>query len=116
MKNLLILLGTLLVFASIGSGLAKIFKVPSVMKSMESVGVKPNQVQLLALLEILGGTGLVVGIWLTPLGELSALCLTLYFIGAVGSHLKAKHGFSEIAPAFLIALISFFETILQFGR
>jgi len=48
---------------------------------MKSVGVKPNQIPLLAFLEISGGIGLIVGIWITKLGKISALCLTLYFVG-----------------------------------
>ena len=90
--------------------------VPDVMKSMESVGVKPHQIPILAALEISGGAGLIVGIWSIPLGKVSAICLTLYFIGAVTSHFKKKHGFPEFAPALLIAVIALFETLLQLGR
>ena len=116
MDILLIALGALLILASVGSGLAKIAKVPAVIESMKTVGVKPSQIPILAFLEISGGVGLIVGIWITNLGKLSALCLTLYFVGAVTSHLKKKHGFPEFAPAFFITLISLFETLLQFGR
>lgn len=116
MNILLITLGALLVLASVSSGLAKLAKVPAVMESMKSVGVKPNQIPLLAFLEISGGIGLIVGIWITKLGKISALCLTLYFVGAVVSHLKKKHGISEFGPAFVITLIALFETLLQFGR
>lgn len=116
MSILLIILGSLLTLASVGSGLAKITKVPAVMESMKSVGVKPNQVPLLAFLEISGGFGLIVGVWAINLGKLSALCLTLYFVGAVVSHLRKRHEVSEFAPAFFITVIAFFETLLQFGR
>ena len=116
MDILLIVLGALLVLASVGSGLAKLAKVPAVMDSMKSVGVNPNQIPILAFLEISGGVGLIVGIWVINLGKLSSLCLTLYFVGAVVSHLKKKHGISEIAPAFVIAVIALFETLLQVGR
>ncbi len=116
MDILLIILGALLVIASIGSGLAKLAKVSAVMESMKSVGVKPHHVPLLAFLEISGGIGLIVGIWVINLGKLSALCLTLFFVGAVVSHLKKRHGVSEFAPSFVITGIALFETLLQFGR
>lgn len=116
MDILLIILGSLLTLVSVGSGFAKLAKVPAVMDSMKSVGVKPHQVPLLAFLEISGGMGIVLGIWVTNLGKLSSLCLTLYFIGAVTSHLKKKHGLAEFAPAFVIAVIALFGTLIQFGR
>ncbi|MFM1750683.1 MAG: hypothetical protein RL590_27 [Actinomycetota bacterium] len=116
MDILMIVLGALLVLASIGSGFAKLAKVPAVMQSMKSVGVKPHQIPILAALDISGGAGLIIGIWNSPLGKLSAFCLTLYFFGAVTSHLRQKHGVSEFAPAFFLALIALVETFLQFGR
>jgi hypothetical protein len=54
----LIIFGSLLAFAAIGSAIAKLKKVPDVMASMKKVGVKPNQIPVLALLEIAGGLGL----------------------------------------------------------
>jgi DoxX-like family len=116
MNILLIVLGSLLGLAAVGSGFAKLAKVPNVIKSMESVGVNPSQIPILATLEILESAGLVVGIWSTLLGKVSALCLTPYFIGAVITHFRKRHGFSEFAPAFFLALIAFFETLLQLRR
>jgi len=112
----LAVLAVLLTFASIGSGVAKLLKVESVMTSMESVGVKPQQVPLLAVLEIAGGLGLVVGIWVPALGTLAAVCLALYFLGAVASHLRAKHGAAEFAPALVIFLIAVAVSALELGR
>ena len=53
----LIIFGSLLSFAAIGSAISKLKKVPDVMAAMNKVGVKPNQVPVLALLEIAGGLG-----------------------------------------------------------
>lgn len=116
MKIALVIFGTLLAFASIGSAIAKFMKVPDVMKSMTSVGVKPNQVPLLAVLEIAGGLGLVIGIWIPNLGSLAAACLSLYFAGALFSHLKKKHGMTEFGAALGIFVISVVTTYLQIQR
>jgi len=79
MKIALDVFGALLAFAAIGSAISKLKKVPDVMAAMEKVGVKPNQIPVLAFLEIAGGLGIIAGIWNKPLGVLSSICLALYF-------------------------------------
>jgi uncharacterized membrane protein YphA (DoxX/SURF4 family) len=116
MNTALIVFGGLLAFASIGSAIAKIKKVPDVMKSMESVGVKASQVPVLAALEIAGGLGLIMGIWIPNLGTLATACLSLYFAGAVFAHLSNKHNVKEFGPAFGILIVSVVTTYLQFMR
>jgi uncharacterized membrane protein YphA (DoxX/SURF4 family) len=116
MNASLVILGALLAIASIGSGFAKLKKVPQVMQSMESVGVKANQVPVLAALEIAGGLGLAIGIWIQPLGALAAVCLALYFVGAVIGHLKKKHGIAEFGAAFGILIIAIVVSYLELKR
>ena len=116
MKIALIIFTSLLAFASIGSAIAKLKKVPDVMASMASVGVKPNQVPVLASLEIAGGVGLIAGIWAPALGTLAAACLALYFVGAFLTHLRKKHGPSEFGAALGILIISMITTVLQLQR
>ena len=116
MKIALIIFTSLLAFASIGSAIAKLKKVPDVMASMASVGVKPNQVPVLALLEIAGGVGLIAGIWAPALGTLAAACLVLYFVGAFLTHLSKKHGPTDFGAALGILIISIVTTVLQLQR
>lgn len=112
----LIVFGSLLAFAAIGSAISKLVKVPDVMAAMASVGVKPNQVPVLAALEIAGGVGIIAGIWLPGLGTLSAACLVLYFAGALVSHLKKKHKVADFAAALGIFIIGLITTYLQLQR
>jgi hypothetical protein len=112
----LIIFASLLSFASIGSAIAKLKKVPDVMASMASVGVKPNQVTALAILEIAGGLGVIAGIWNPSLGLLASACLSLYFVGAVLSHLSKKHGIAEFGAALGILVIAAITTVLQLKR
>ncbi len=112
----LVIFGSLLSFAAIGSAIAKLKKVPDVMASMESVGVKPNQVPVLAFLEIAGGLGVIAGIWVAPLGLLASACLVLYFIGALYSHISRKHKVAEFGAALGILIIALVTTLLQLQR
>ena len=116
MTNVLIIFSSLLAFAAIGSAIAKLKKVPDVMASMTSVGVKPHQVPVLAALEIAGGLGIIAGIWIPGLGLAASACLVLYFVGALGSHLKKKHGPAEYGAALGIFIISVVTTYLQLQR
>ena len=108
--------GALLAFAAIGSAIAKLKKVPDVMKSMASVGVKPSQIPLLAVLEIAGGIGLILGIWNKGLGLLSTIALALYFLGAIGAHLKAKSKIADAGAAIGIFAISLLTLYFQLNR
>ena len=108
--------GALLTFAAIGSAIAKLIKVPDVMTSMASVGVKPNQIPVLAYLEIAGGLGIIIGIWNKPLGVLSSVCLALYFAVALFSHMSRKHKVADFGAALGILIIACITTALQFRR
>ena len=112
----LIIFGSLLAFAAIGSAIAKLKKVPDVMSAMASVGVKPNQVPLLAALEIAGGLGVIVGIWAPSLGTLASICLVGYFAGALLSHAKKKHKVADFGAALGIFVIAVITTFLQLQR
>jgi uncharacterized membrane protein YphA (DoxX/SURF4 family) len=86
------------------------------MKSMESVGVKLQFVPLLALLEIAGGIGVIVGIWNKNLGLAATIGLVLYFFGAVSSHIRAKSKIAEAGAAIGILVISIISLALQLKR
>jgi len=112
----LVIFGSLLAFAAIGSAISKLLKVPDVMAAMASVGVKPNQVPMLALLEIVGGLGLIAGIWAPVLGTLASACLIAYFAGALFSHMKKKHKVADFGAALGIFIIAIVTTYLQLQR
>jgi len=67
----------------------KIKRDPRVVKPIhEIIGVPMRYFPILAALEIAGAVGLIVGIWVRPIGVDAAGGLVLYFIGAVLSHLR----------------------------
>ena len=112
----LVIFGALLAFAAIGSAISKLVKVPDVMTAMASVGVKPNQVPLLAALEIAGGLGVIAGIWTPGLGTLASICLVAYFAGALISHMKKKHKVADFGAALGIFIIAIVTSYLQLQR
>lgn len=112
----LIVLASLLGLIAVGSAFGKLAKAPQVVESLTSVGVKPEQMPILAGLEILGGLGLIVGIWFQPIGLAAAIGLALYFLGAIAFHIKAKASFGDSIAPLVIAIIALATTWLEFKR
>ena len=112
MKTLTYVLLGLLVLISTFSAMGKLRKDPKAIEPLTQVGVKPNQVPLLAALEIAAAAGLLIGLKFHSLAFAAATGLSLYFIGAVISHLRIKDKFSAFAPALVLAVISIATALL----
>jgi hypothetical protein len=71
------------------------------------VGVPLRFFPVLALLEVAGAVGLLAGIGLKPLGVAAGVCLVVYFLGAITSHLR-KHDLvsGHLGPAVMMLVIS----------
>ncbi len=116
MKIAMIIVTSVLTLAAFASAAAKLRKVPSVVEGMTHVGVKENQIPMLALVEIAGGIGLLVGFATLLLGRLAAAGLVLYFLGAVVAHLRIKDGVKVFAPAAFLLAISVATLVLEITR
>ncbi|MFD7261120.1 DoxX family protein [Streptomyces sp. NPDC059874] len=75
-----------------------------IVASMRRVQVPDSWLPRLAGLKAAGAIGLVAGLWVTPLGVAAATGVTLYFVGAVIAHLRAKD--YELAPAAVLTLVA----------
>ena len=63
-----------------------------------TVGVPKQYLSVLAGLEIAGAAGILLGLWLEPLGVLAAAGLVAYFVGAVGGHLRVRDTKNLVMP------------------
>ena len=71
------------------------------------VGVPLSLFPLLAVLEVAGGVGLLVGVALRPLGTAAGACLVVYFVVAFGSHLRKRDLVpGHVFPAVMMLVIS----------
>lgn len=57
-------------------------------------------------LEVLGGIGLLIGIWLPWLAELASAGLTLVMLGAVLTHLRTRDPWKEITLAIVMGVLT----------
>jgi hypothetical protein len=87
------------------SALMKIRRDPNIVKTIhEVVGVPMRYMTLLAVCELAGALGLVVGILYPPLGIAAGAGLIVYFVGAVVSHLRVGDFKGIGAAVFMLAL------------
>ncbi len=80
---------------------------PYVLNNIRSVGLRPWTVYPLCALKAAGALGLLAGIVLPELGVAAAGGLTLFFVGAIAAHVRARALTTIPFPgAFLILAIA----------
>ncbi|MET9603046.1 DoxX family protein [Streptomyces sp. NPDC006459] len=96
--------GVLLALTLAASATFTLQRNDQIVANMQKVQVPDSWLPRLAALKAAGAIGLVAGLWVTPLGVAAAVGVTLYFIGAVIAHLRAKD--YELAPAAVLTLVA----------
>lgn len=96
-----ILLAALLAFAAVRKRSHR----PEVLDSYARVGVPEERLDQLAVLLLLGAAGLLAGLLWAPLGIAAAACLLLYFVLAVGAHVR-HDDLANLATPVVILLLS----------
>lgn len=77
------------------------------MSELDRLGVSTRLARLIGVLEILGAAGLVIGLWIGPLGIAAAAGLVLLMTGAVIYHVRARDTAKKtMPPAILLLLIA----------
>lgn len=112
----LIIIAALLGIAVAASAIQKLRRDPMVVESMHGVGVTDRQMPVLAGLELLGVLGLVVGVWIPPIGVAAAAALTLYFLGAIIANLRARTGAKGVVAPLVLTLLAAAVTALELAR
>ncbi|MEV6302917.1 DoxX family protein [Actinoplanes sp. NPDC051861] len=71
--------------------------------TLERVGAR-KLAPVLALLELAGAAGLVAGLAWWPIGIAAGTGIALYFLGAIGAHLRVKD--TAVTPAAVLLVVS----------
>jgi len=112
----LIIIGGFYAFLAIGSASGKFFRNPQVIAGVKSVGVSDRYIPVLAVLEILGGLGLILGIWSRSLAIAAVTGLILYFFGAVCAHIRVRDSFKNSVPPAVLTLLGVVVLLLEAHR
>jgi uncharacterized membrane protein YphA (DoxX/SURF4 family) len=95
----LVITTVLLALIALNSAAMKLRKNEQVLASISgTVGVPERQLPVLAGLEIAGAAGILIGLWLEPLGIAAAIGLVAYFLGALIGHLRVGDTKGAAAP------------------
>jgi uncharacterized membrane protein YphA (DoxX/SURF4 family) len=99
-----IVVAVLLGLGLAASGSQKIQKNERIVAGLTRAGVPLSWFVPLALLDIAGTIGLLIGIWWRPLGIAAAIGIIVYFIGALIAHMRAKDTKGMPIPATLLVV------------
>ena len=99
------ILSSFLAFVSIGMGSAQRNGVPPVMELLQRVHAE-RLATLSGSLLILGGTGLVIGLFWAPLGIAAGACLVAYYGIAAGFHVKGGDLLAQVINPLIPAAIA----------
>lgn len=97
------IVGILLALILLLSAYALLTRNAQIVEGMTRIGVPASMFPFLAACEIAGALGLLVGLWYAPLGVAAAIGLVIYFVLAVGAHLRK--GDVKGMPAALVILV-----------
>ena len=100
-----VVIAVLLALVLLASARAKLTRDKRVVDSLTGIGVPLGLFPFLASCEIAGAGGLLVGLWYGPLGVAAAIGLVLYFVAAVGAHLR-KRDFKGFPTPLVILIFS----------
>jgi hypothetical protein len=78
---------------------------------MSTVGFPEDRLWLLAAAETAGAVGVVAGLFWWPIGVAAAAGVILYFLGAVGAHLRVRD--LNFAPALVLLMAGVAALILR---
>jgi hypothetical protein len=106
--GLSILLAAFLAFSAI----RKLSHRPPVVESYVRAGVPENKLNALAFVLFAAAAGLIAGLFVAPIGIAAAIGVVIYFLGAVGFHIRAND-MKHLPTPLLVAVFAALVLILQ---
>jgi hypothetical protein len=106
-----VVVSVLLALALLGSATGKLSKQPKIVEQLTGLGVPLGWFPFLALAEIAGAVGLLVGLKVWALGVAAAIGVFLYFDGAVITHVRAKD--KNLLPPMVLGLVAVAAGVLR---
>ncbi|MGY1899595.1 DoxX family protein [Nocardia gipuzkoensis] len=86
-----------------GSGVATLVRHPKIVDTVAAVGFPVHHVWMLGVVKLAAAAGLACGLVWWPVSVAAALGLVVYFVAAIGMHLRARRR-DVAAPAVFLAL------------
>ncbi|HTF07338.1 MAG TPA: DoxX family protein [Asanoa sp.] len=101
------ILSVLLALAFAFVGASKVFTAADKMLAgLGRLGLSVRLIRLIGALEMLGAAGLVIGLWIGPLGIAAAIGLALLMIGAAIYHIRARDTAKQTMSPLIMLVLS----------
>ncbi len=107
-----VIVTVLLALLLFGSSMGKFQGVPQVEQLIEHVGMG-RHLRLLGWLELAGAVGLIVGLFVAPIGIAAAIGVVLYMLGAVIAHLRVRDGVQQVLAPVVPLLFAVAALVLR---
>ncbi|MFF8193190.1 DoxX family protein [Streptomyces bobili] len=115
MSTTVIVLAALLAAIFLLLGSAKLAAVPAMRQAAAHVGMTTTHYRLLGALEVAAAAGLLLGLWITPLGAAASLGLILLMAGAVVVHVRSGDPAARCLPAVVVGALACAHLVLLAG-
>jgi hypothetical protein len=92
--------------ANIFSATLDFIRFKQVLINMQKAGVSESWITTLGILKAAGAAGLLIGIGVPLIGTAAATGLTLFFVGAIITHLRARDYSFGLAVVFLLLAVA----------
>jgi hypothetical protein len=92
--------------ANIFSATLDFIRFKQVLINMQKAGVSESWITTLGILKAAGAAGLLIGIGVPLIGTAAATDLTLFFVGAIITHLRARDYSFGLAVVFLLLVVA----------
>lgn len=99
--------------AFVMAGYGKVRGTPQQVDIAERLRIEWSAYRLVGVAELLGSLGLLIGLWLSWLGVVAAICLVVLTAGALVSHLRVEDTPKEMLPAFVYLLLGLLTLSLR---
>ncbi|MBO0875387.1 MAG: DoxX family protein [Pseudonocardia sp.] len=105
MYTLYVVITVITIVINVGIAIADLARAKFVLANSAEVGVPASWLPALGILKAAGGAGLLLGLLgIGPLGIAAAAGLVLFFIGAVGAHIRARVYYNLAVPGGYLVL------------
>ncbi|MGW0189012.1 DoxX family protein [Streptomyces sp. NPDC003362] len=96
-----------------GAGSAKLSGSQKMVDQLAHLGVGPALMRFIGTAQLLGAAGLLVGLWVGPLGVAAAIGLAVLMTGAVIYHVRAGDSFKDTSGAVIVLVLSLITLTLR---
>jgi uncharacterized membrane protein YphA (DoxX/SURF4 family) len=95
------------------AGYQKVAGGPKQDRDAANLGVEPGAWRLIGWAELLAALGLLIGLWLSWLGVVTAVCLLVLIAGALIVHGRAGDGLKEMVNAIVFGVLSLLSLVFR---